>query len=313
MLGQFKAIFEQVAQWCDVIILYSVPTNGLQTVLSARFLDKPVLFHSLDVLHRMTGYSFLRAPTWALERFVYSRVDKVVVISAALRRYMEGIGVRPEDIILLPPAVNTRRFAPTVSGEEFRRELGITRTEKLVLFSGWLYEFSGLDFLLSSLNEVTAQRPEIRIVICGDGPLRDKLQQMQERLSLGRYVKIIGRRPYSEMPSIVAAADICINPYLPDIRGNFAFPSKIAEYMAAGKPVLATDLPGTKSILGEDSGVVLVPPEQFMTTLKALLDEEELRIQAGRKCREFCVQNFSLEGVATTLETVLRELVSQNV
>ena len=310
-LGQFKTIFKSVARWCDVIVLYAVPTNGLQTIFASKLLAKPVVFHSFDILHRMTNHSFLRPPTWALERFVYSRADKVVVISAALGRYMEGIGVPQEDIVLLPPAVNTERFNPSVSGEKARNELGITPKERVVLFSGWLYEFSGLDLILESLGEVLKQVPEVSVVICGDGPLKVKLLQLRRDLGLERYVKILARRPYDEMPSIVASADICINPYLPDIRSNFAFPSKIAEYMAAGKAVLATDLPGTRSLLPSGSGVSLVPFSKFPEALIQLLLDDDRRVQAGEAAQRHCMRNFSLPTVTDRFENLLVELVSE--
>src|SRR5439155_13241198 len=141
--SQFKVIFEQIAQWCDVVVLYSVPTNGVMTLLLSKLIDKPVLFHSFDVLHRMTGNSFLLSPTWAFERFVYPRVSKVVVISPSLKRYMETIGVSSSDTFMLPPAVNTTMFNPGNYGDRFRGEQGISDDDNIVLFSGWLYEFTG--------------------------------------------------------------------------------------------------------------------------------------------------------------------------
>jgi len=123
--SQFRIIFEQMARWCDVVVLYSVPTNGVQTILSSKLLSKPVVFHAFDVLHRMTGYNLLRAPMWTLERFVYQRVNKIIVISASLGKYMRRIGVPNDSITLLPPAVDTKKFNPSVQGSNVRKEQGI--------------------------------------------------------------------------------------------------------------------------------------------------------------------------------------------
>jgi len=307
--SQFKVIFEQIAQWCDVVVLYSVPTNGVMTLLLSKLIDKPVLFHSFDVLHRMTGNSFLLSPTWAFERFVYPRVSKVVVISPSLKRYMETIGVSSSDIVMLPPAVNTTMFNPGNSGDRFRGEQGISDDDKIVLFSGWLYEFSGLDTILRDLSCMVDDFPNMKLVICGDGPLLPKLQAMQKKFELEDQVKILGRRPYGQMPTIIASADVCINPYLPDIRSKFAFPSKIAEYMASGKAVISTDLPGTSSMLGSKSGVLLVTSSDFMGALKKVLANDEWRETSGRDCRRFCEEHFSLDAVVSTFESILMELV----
>ncbi len=308
LFSQFRTIFEYTLQWCDVIVLYSVPTNGIQTVISAGLASRPVVFHSLDVLHDMTGYSFLRAPTWTLERFVYRRADKVVVISTALRDYMKSIGVKEQAITVLPPAVDTFRFNPNVSGRKFRDELGILPTDKVVLFSGWLYEFSGLDLILRNLPKVMEFVPNVRLVVCGDGPLLNRLREMRDELELENYVRIIGRRPYRQMPSIISSADVCINPYGRSIVSKFSFPSKIAEYMASGKAVLATDLPGTESLLDRSSGVWLVRPEEMIETLTLLLLDDSRRTIAGQTARDYSEKKFSLESVTDKFEELLTAL-----
>ena len=308
MLPQFKVILEQSLRWCDVIVLYSVPTNGLQTILSSKLSGKPVLFHSFDVLHRMTGHKLLQPPTWAIERLVYKSVDKVAVISGSLFQYMKKIGVPEGKIILLPPAVSVERFNPMISGGKFRDEIGIDRHDKVALFSGWLYEFSGLDSILISMKKLLEDVPEFKLVVCGDGPLLGKLQSMREELALQESVKLVGRRPFSQMPHIVASADICINPYLPEVRSNFAFPSKIAEYMAAGKAVIATDLPGTRSFLGDGSGAVLVPTWEFPSSLRKLLLDDETRFELGRASRKYCEETFSLNSVTNRFESILNGL-----
>ncbi len=310
LASQFKVIFEQM-KWCDVVVLYSVPTNGVQTIVSSKLLSKPVVFHSFDVLHRMTGHSLLRAPTWTLERFVYRRADKVIVISEALAKYMQEIGVPQGGIVLLPPAVDTRRFNPSLRNGRFRKSLGIGDDDKIILFSGWLYEFSGVDLVLASLKELRKDVPNVRLVVCGDGPLLEKLVQMRRELGVQEHVDLLGRRPFEQMPSIIASADVCINPYLPEVRSNFAFPSKIAEYMASGRAVVSTDLPGTKSILGNESGAVLVPPQQFVQSLRTILADSELAKRQGEKCREFCENHFSLESISQKFEDVLSQTISQ--
>ncbi len=308
VLTQFKVIFEQSVRWCDIIVLYSVPTNGLQTLISSRLSSKPILFHSFDVLHRMTGYGFLRPPVWAMERIIYLHADKIVVISGPLRDYMREIGVPEGKIVVLPPAVNTERFNPSISGDRFRQAIGLDQKDKVALFSGWLYEFSGLDMIMSSMRDLLIDVPELKLVICGDGPLLDKLLSMKEHLSLGNCVKILGRRPFDQMPQIVASADICINPYLPDIRGIFAFPSKVAEYMAAGKAVVATDLPGTASLLDSRAGVFLASPEKFVEAFKTLLLDDEGRNESGRRALKYCRENFALSSVTNRFEKLLLDL-----
>jgi len=243
-----------------------------------------------------------------MERIVYKSVDKVVVISGPLWQYMKKIGVPESKIILLPPAVSIDRFNPTISGGKFRDQVGISRHDKVALFSGWLYEFSGLDSIMLSMSEILADVPEFKLVVCGDGPLLSKLESMSRELSLQESVKIIGRRPFDQMPEIIASADICINPYLPDVRSNFAFPSKIAEYMAAGKTVIATDLPGTRSFLGNGSGAILVSSQEFTSVMRTVMLDNEARVKLGRASRKYCEETFSLSSITDRFESLLNDL-----
>jgi glycosyltransferase involved in cell wall biosynthesis len=243
-----------------------------------------------------------------MERVVYKGADKVVVISGPLGEYMKQIGVKEADILLLPPAVDVNRFNPMIPGDRFREEIGVGRNDKVALFSGWLYEFSGLDSIMKSIDEILADVPEFKLVVCGEGPLLQRLQSMRERLDLQDSVKIIPRRPFNQMPEIVASADVCINPYFPEIRSNFAFPSKIAEYMAAGKAVIATDLPGTRSFLGDGSGVVLVSTQDFPSALKKVMLDNETRSELGRASRKYCEERFSLSSITDRFESLLSDL-----
>jgi glycosyltransferase involved in cell wall biosynthesis len=307
---QFKEIFRQTIKWCDIVVMYSVPTNGIQTILSAKLANKPILFHSFDILHRMTGNGFLVAPTWTLERFVYRHVDKLVVISSALEKYVLEIGVPPGNVELLPPGVNMDRFNRD-SPPEFREKIGLSQDDKVVLFSGWLYDFCGLDMILKSWSDLSEAVPGLKLVICGDGPLLEPLRRFRDENYLTDDVVMLGRRPFDQMPSIIATADLCINPYLPEVRSNFAFPSKIPEYMAMGKPVLATDLAGTRSLLPPDSGVRLVDPKDFVSTMKDLLVNDRELECLGQACNSYCEKAFSLHHVSDRFERIIAEIVAK--
>jgi glycosyltransferase involved in cell wall biosynthesis len=311
-LSEFILIFDQLTKWADVVVLYAVPTYGVQTVLVSKLLSKPLVFHSYDVLHRMVHVRPLRPPTWALERFIYPKADKVIVISTELRTYMEDIGVKRDRIVVLPPGVDTEKFNPSISGHDVRKQLGISSEEKIALFSGWLYEFAGVDLVLESMNEILKGVPEFRLIVCGDGPLSIRLADLRSKLGVEDKVHLLGRRPFQEMPSIIAAADVCINPYLADIRSLYAFPSKIAEYMAAGKAVVSTNLPGTTGILGDNSGAILVPSEHFVDSLRKVLTDNENRHALGKQCRRFCENNLSLRSVSDKFETVLGDSINHH-
>ncbi len=165
--------------------------------------------------------------------------------------------------------------------------------------------------ILSSLHQLLKEIPRLRLIVCGDGPLLNKLIRMRRELRVENHVYLLGGRPFQQMPEIISTADVCINPYLSEVRSNFAFPSKIAEYMSAGKALVSTDLPGTRSILGKESGVILVHPEWIIDTIRTILLDDDLRQKHAERCRKYCEGHFSLESVVRKFAGVLSEALNR--
>ncbi len=108
----------------DVIVLYSVPTSGLQTIHLARRFGIPVVFRSIDILHQLMPYSALRPAVRFLERKVYSKVDAISAVTPNHARYVVSLGATESRVKLLPLPIDTRIFRPSVDCSELRQEWG---------------------------------------------------------------------------------------------------------------------------------------------------------------------------------------------
>ena len=98
----------------DVVILYSAPTNGVQTVLTAKKLGVPIVFRSIDVLYKLAP-KMLAIPTKAAERWVYRHVDKILTITPALSRYVVKLGANPDKVGILPLGIDLHLPPETLS------------------------------------------------------------------------------------------------------------------------------------------------------------------------------------------------------
>ena len=98
----------------DIIMLYSVPTNGLQTIHLARKFKIPVVFRSIDILHRLVPNAALRPVTRFLERKVYAKVDAILAITPNHSRYVISMGATESKVKLLPLPIDTSIFHPSV-------------------------------------------------------------------------------------------------------------------------------------------------------------------------------------------------------
>src|SRR5207302_7984670 len=138
----------------------------------------------------------------------------------------------------------------------------------------------------------------------------NELLELSEVAGAENTIKIVDFRPYSEMPSYLAAADICLLPAhnVPTMRN--IVPIKMYEYLAAGKPVIATRLPGLAAEFGEGNGVVYVNgPIEVLSKASELARQGNLR-KLGELGRAFVSENDWTK-VTDTFESCLNDIVGR--
>src|SRR5437899_3958117 len=131
----------------DVILLYGLPTVGLQSVISGRWYGVPVIFRSIDVLNQLAPRS-LACITKALESIIYRSVDGIVALTPRLQHHVASYGVSDSRIRLLPCGVDTSMFYPGNRNLPLLARWNIGATDPVILFMGTIYRFSGLDRLI---------------------------------------------------------------------------------------------------------------------------------------------------------------------
>jgi len=179
--------------------------------------------------------------------------DMVISINEGLREYTIQMGADPDRTEVIRAGVDLDIFNPD-DREAIRAKYGIQDDETVLFFMGWLYEFSGLKEVALALAK--NRDSKIKLLILGKGDLWDTLQEIRHEHRLEDQIIMESWVPYPEVPKYIMAADICILPaYKNEIMMNIV-PIKMYEYMAAGKPVLATSLPGLIKEFGETNGVL---------------------------------------------------------
>jgi glycosyltransferase involved in cell wall biosynthesis len=241
----------------DAIILYSAPTNGMQTLSLAKKYNIPVIFRSIDVLNRLVPNWFLRAPTRLFEKKVYENVDKIVAITPMLSDYVINLGASKDKVELLFTGVDTNQFNPEIDSKKLRKELNLSNDCKVIVFIGTLFEFCGMDRYIEQFPEILKEFPRTKLIVVGGGFLHEKLKQLVRDLKLEDSVILTGFQPYEMMPQYINLADICINPFQVNDTTRDIMPGKILQYLACGKPVIATPLPGMKAVISDEERGVM--------------------------------------------------------
>ena len=297
----------------DVIMLYSVPTSGLQTIHIAKRFGIPVVFRSIDILHQLVPYSALRPAVRFLERQIYSKVDAISAVTPNHSRYVISMGAAESKVRLLLLPIDTSIFHPSIDCSEIRQKWGLSAKDQVIVFIGTLFEFSGLDGFIRQFPRVTEEIPEAKLLIVGDGPQRLKLERIITELGLERQVIITGFQPYQTMPQYISLATVCINPFLNTDATKDIFPGKIVQYIACGKATVATPLLGITTLLPDESrGVIYADTAgDIASKVVDLLKSAERRQQLGQAGVNYVKQVHDQQKIANQLEAELMEIIKK--
>ncbi|MBI4737954.1 MAG: glycosyltransferase family 4 protein, partial [candidate division NC10 bacterium] len=214
----------------------------------------------------------------------------IVVVSKALRDQLVARGVPPERVLVNPNAVDPARYHPGMDGEPVRRRLGLAG--RLVIgFIGTFGPWHGAEVLARAVRPVTAQLPEAHFLFIGSGSGMPAVQAIIAGDSVGARVTFAGLVPQEEAPAYLAACDILVSPHVgnPDGTPFFGSPTKLFEYMAMGKGIVASDLDQIGEVLSHGKTAWLVrpgDPEDLAEGILALARDPDLRRALGEAARD---------------------------
>jgi colanic acid biosynthesis glycosyl transferase WcaI len=242
-----------------------------------------------------------------LERWVLRRFDTVSTISGRMIERLLTKGVVPERTRYFPNWVDLSRTRYGSGKEVYRAQLGIPGDAVVVLFSGSLGGKQGL-MVIPEAASLLRSRQNIVFVICGDGLMKPDLETAVAGLS---NVRLLPLQPSERLSELLGMADIHLLPQSPD-AADLVLPSKLSGMLASGRPVIATCRPGTEiSEIVSQCGLVVAPHDSTALALaiRRLADNMAMRIELGRRAREFAESNFERDAVLGSLFGALGQAV----
>ena len=203
---------------------------------------------------------------------------------------------------LLTPVHNGIEWtASTLSKGDARAKFGLDPDGVLALAVGRFHEQKNYPFLF----QVFAQIPQAQLVIAGDGPLREELEQLADSLRLRPRLRLLGMVPKAEVNDLLRVADLFVQPSLYEGQSN-----ALLEAMHEGLAIVASDVPAQVETLrgedGIDAGLLLpvTDPERWATSIQALIDQPERRRDLGQRALAR-VQRFTPQRMADGFERLL--------
>ena len=229
-----------------------------------------------------------------LASFALSRCDRVVVLTDGLRDLVvRRYRVAAERVAVLSSGTDTGLFAPQ-DVATCRRRIGVALGQDYIGFVGSFYRYQGLQCLLEAMAIIRRTMPSVHLLLVGDGEAAPELKQQAARLALSPYITWAGRIPYQEVPAWIGAMTLCVAPFRGD-RGETS-PVKIFDYLACGKPVIASAIPSISATFTQETGVTLVPPDDPVSlaqVMLALLKDPDRQARMAVDGRSFVQQGFN--------------------
>ena len=231
------------------------------------------------------------------ERLNLRAAARIFVVSEVERRNLEARGVAAEKIVLNPNAVDVELFRPGVGGAAMRRDLGIKETDLLAGFVGTFGPWHGVVQLAEAIKLIP-ENVRLRFVFVGSGSLREQVEGILRNEIEARRVVFTGAVAHERVPALLDAFDILVAPHVPLADGSdfFGSPTKIFEYMAMGKAIVASRLGQIGEVLSDGETALLVEPgnvRELAAALVRVTESPELRARLGPNARAAAVQNHT--------------------
>lgn len=257
-------------------VVHSHDVNTLPTAwLAARLSGARIVYDAHEISTSREGYASFRNLVGRVERFLMPRVNGTITTTDARAKFFARAYGIARPLVLQ----NRPRFSPAEPSTRIRQELGLAEDWPIILYQGGLQQGRGLERLV----RVAASVPQAYFVFIGGGRLTAGLMQSAQGLGLNERVRFIPTVALAELPSYTASADIGVQPIENTCLNHFTTDSnKLFEYLIAGLPVVASDLPEIRRIVRSNGIGELVRPgddQQLIYALNRLVADAPLRQQ----------------------------------
>ncbi len=286
---------------------------------------KPAAFYQRYSANNVSGvvlsYLFRRpfvlefnsSAVWAAKNWSRSRVilieklcesinlkgaTRIAVVSEEMKRRLIRIGVPAAKVMVNPNGVNAAKFSPTIDASRAGKALPAGKT--FVGFIGIFGQWHGVLTLAAAVKHVVAKCSSAHFPVIGDGPLKSEMMRILERDGVSEHVTFVGVIKHEDAPAYLNHCAILLSPHEDMADGSpfFGSPTKLFEYMAMGKGIVASRVGQLGEILADGIDALLVEqrnPEALAGAIVRLIHDREQCDRMGAKAREKAVATFTWE------------------
>ena len=288
----------------DIVHLhFPYPPGEIANLCVGRARHTVLTYHS-DIIRQ----KFLRVFYAPVMQRVLARVDRILATSPNYVASSPVLSRWQAKCTVVPLGIDPTPFEGASPSAAFL-ERARGKADGLLLFVGHLRYYKGLNYMLRALCDL----PRARLIVVGVGPMEDAWRGLARELGVEDRVQFAGDVPAAELPLYYAACDVFV---LPSSERSEAFGLVQLEAMAAGKPVVCTELGTGTSFVNVDGETGLVVPARdphaLASAIASLIDDARLRAQMGAAGRARVQQQFRLEKMVDRVLALYEDLIFRN-
>ncbi|MGB7095028.1 MAG: glycosyltransferase [Anaerolineales bacterium] len=294
---------QKILRKMDIIHVHHPFTSGQLALRYCRSQGIPLVFTNhtrydlyaqayLPMVPDAWGDAFLRTymPSFC------KACDLVIAPSAGLKDVLINLGVKAQ-IDVIPNGVDVHPFQ-SVERPIPRRELGFDEDDILLTYMGRVGPEKNLPFLLRAFAGIAKSYDNVALLIIGDGPERENLEDRVRVMGMNDRIKFTGMIPYQDLPGYLTAADVFVTASVTEVH-----PLSVIEAMASGLPVVGIQSPGVGDIVEDGVTGFLAPEEDlavFTAKISRIITDRENLGKMSQKAKEVSL-NFAIENTTRTM------------
>jgi len=301
--GKFDVIYERYSLFSIAGLKYAEAT-GLPFILevNAPLVVEAARYRRLE----------MQALAQAVERYLFSAADKVIAVSGQLKEYISRVAPDAR-ITVVPNGVDIERFEIQDIGRAARGDESFDFT---VGFVGNIRPWHGVDILIRAFAQLPPGDGNSRLLIVGDaGKMKQELEKLCHEFSLNGRIEFTGSVPQDRIPGLMQEIDVAVAPY-PEMPDFYFSSLKIFEYMAAGRPIVASRIGQIAEILEDGKTALLIPPgdaNALAQALNSLRQNRALGRELGKSARLEAEQKHTWARRIEVITGIMRDLKATSV
>ncbi len=306
----FSKIFEQQAsqliQDLNVVFIYQrYSLNNYSGLILAKTSGVPFVleYNGSEIWMARNWGRPLRFEQMAesIELLNLRSADLIVVGSRILLEKLAARGINRDSILVNPNGVDTNMYSPYIDDKSVRQRYGLSG-KTVVGFIGSFGRWHGAEVLARGFGLLLQTHPEylqqVKLLMIGDGVTMGQVKAALVEFGVQEQCVLTRSIPQEDGPSHLAACDILVSPHVPnrDQSQFFGSPTKVYEYMAMGKGIVASDLGQIGEVLQHDRTAILTIPGDDMSLaegIRSLIENKELRERLGKAARAEVVEKYT--------------------